>query len=83
MSWIDPQKEVNANQQAILSNQTTLEEICASRGNDYKEVLRQRAKEKRFMEELGLTEHFENDKTGGGNNESQQDADEPGEGDKE
>lgn len=53
-SWIDPQKEVNANVSALNSCQTTLEEICAGTGKDYREVIRQRAKELALMKELGI-----------------------------
>ncbi len=54
MSWIDPLKEVRANEYALNSNQITLEEICASRGQDYRDVLRQRKKEKELMIKYGL-----------------------------
>lgn len=53
-SWIDPQKEVNANVAALDSCQTTLEEICAETGKDYREVIRQRAKELALMREAGI-----------------------------
>lgn len=53
-SWIDPQKEVNANVAALASCQTTLEEICAETGKDYREVIRQRAKELALMRECGI-----------------------------
>ena len=32
MSWIDPQKEVNANKVALETNQTTLAQICSQNG---------------------------------------------------
>lgn len=56
MEWIDPLKEVRANQFALESCQTTLEEICAARGKDYRDIIRQRAKEKELMREYGLQE---------------------------
>jgi len=54
MSWIDPLKEANANKTMLDSGQATLEEICAKKGQDWKEVLNQRAKEQAYMKELGL-----------------------------
>lgn len=51
-SWIDPVKEVNANQIAIASGQDTLAAICASRGQDWQDVMRQRAKELALQKEL-------------------------------
>nr|DAI01658.1 MAG TPA: portal protein [Caudoviricetes sp.] len=51
-SWIDPVKEVNANKIAMESGQTTLASVCASRGEDWQDVLRQRAKEMALQQEL-------------------------------
>lgn len=55
MPWIDPYKEARGNEIGLDTCQTTLEEICAAKGNDYREVIKQRAKEKKLMDELGLT----------------------------
>ncbi|WP_026486692.1 phage portal protein [Caldanaerobius polysaccharolyticus] len=60
-SWIDPMKEVSANQVALETGQETLEKICAERGMDWREVLKQRAKEVQMMNELGIN-------IGGGSN---------------
>lgn len=54
MAWIDPLKEVRANEYALTSFQTTLEEICASTGKDYREVIKQRAKEIDLIKSYGL-----------------------------
>ncbi|MGL5327841.1 MAG: phage portal protein [Peptostreptococcaceae bacterium] len=51
--WIDPLKEVKANQTAIESNIDTLARICAERGEDWRDVLEQRAREKEYELELG------------------------------
>lgn len=51
-SWIDPVKEVNANKTAIESGQDTLAAVCASRGGDWQDTLRQRAKELKLQKEL-------------------------------
>lgn len=56
MSWIDPVKEVNANRIALETNQTTLQEVAAEQGKDWRAILEQRAKEKQLMKELGLEE---------------------------
>jgi len=53
-SWIDPQKEVNANARALETGQDTLARICAERGEDWRDVLKQRAREITLMQELGL-----------------------------
>jgi lambda family phage portal protein len=59
-SWIDPLKEVNANKAAIAEGMDTLANICGARGLDWKEVLKQRAKELEFAKDLGIN-------LGGGN----------------
>ena len=61
-SWIDPMKEVSANKVALLTGQNTLAQICAEQGQDWKDVLKQRAKESKMAQELGI------DITGGGSN---------------
>jgi len=52
--WIDPLKEVNANKIALNTGQDTLARICAERGEDWRDVLRQRAREFEFARSLGL-----------------------------
>jgi capsid protein len=56
--WIDPEKEVKANEEAIKSGQLTLEETCGARGRDWREVLDQRAREQEYAASLGLTLDF-------------------------
>lgn len=48
-SWIDPQKEVNANKTALETNQTTLSELAAQNGKDWRDLLKQRSKEINFL----------------------------------
>lgn len=48
-SWIDPQKEVNANKIALETNQITLSELAAQSGKDWRDVLKQRAKEITYL----------------------------------
>lgn len=50
--WIDPLKEVKANQTAIDSNIDTLARVCAERGEDWREVIEQRARETEYLKEL-------------------------------
>lgn len=50
--WIDPLKEANANRVALDSGQTTLQKICAGRGEDYHDIILQRSKEIREFQEL-------------------------------
>lgn len=49
MDWIDPIKEANANKIALESNLTTLQQICAAKGQDWREVIDQRAREVRYI----------------------------------
>jgi len=51
---VDPAKEAMAQERRLASNTTTLAMEYAKLGLDWEEQLRQRAKEKRLMEELGL-----------------------------
>lgn len=51
-TWIDPQKEANANKTALESNQDTLARICAERGEDWRDVVVQRAAEINLINEL-------------------------------
>ena len=52
---IDPVKEVASGKEAIVSNMMSLSSWYAEQGLDYQEELRQIAKEREFMKELGLT----------------------------
>lgn len=53
-SWIDPQKEVQANQIALDSGQTTLAELCSETGKDWKDIIDQRAKEIEYCKSKGI-----------------------------
>lgn len=53
-SWIDPLKEVNANTKALQTGQDTLARLCAERGEDWRDVLKQRSAEMKMAQELGL-----------------------------
>jgi len=52
--WVDPVKEANANKTALETNQKTLQEICAEKGKDWRDVVRQRAAEEQMMTSLNL-----------------------------
>lgn len=54
MKWIDPKKEADANKIMLDNNLTTLEEISASRGMDWREIVEQRAIELEFAKEKGV-----------------------------
>lgn len=58
MEWVDPAKEVGANAEAMATDQKSLVEICAERGRDWKQVLRENleveSEEARIRAELGL-----------------------------
>lgn len=51
---IDPLKESNATKVELNMSLTTLEKEAAERGEDWEELLEQRAEERRLMQELGL-----------------------------
>jgi hypothetical protein len=51
---VDPVKEGDAQTIRLSNNTTTLAEECSKAGNDWREVLRQRAAERALMAELGL-----------------------------
>lgn len=75
-TWIDPQKEANANKIALESNQDTLARICAERGEDWRDVIVQRAAE------INLIADLIGERGGGGTeNGDQMEDDEESEGD--
>jgi lambda family phage portal protein len=49
---IDPQKDADADAKNLENNTTTLAEICAERGQDWEDVIRQRAAEQKLIAEL-------------------------------
>ncbi|MFO8014546.1 MAG: phage portal protein [Phycisphaerae bacterium] len=53
---VDPAKEANAQATRLGSNTTTLAAEYARQGKDWETELRQRAKEKQLMEDLGLAD---------------------------
>jgi capsid protein len=53
---IDPNKESTSQATDLSNYSTNLSIICGRKGLDWEEVLRQRAREKRLMEDLGLTD---------------------------
>ncbi|MFC3674669.1 phage portal protein [Ferrovibrio xuzhouensis] len=54
MGWIDPMKEADAVARRLELNITTMEAECAAQGEDFDDVLQQRARELRRMRGLGL-----------------------------
>ncbi|BBB91047.1 MAG TPA: phage portal protein [Methylomusa anaerophila] len=65
-TWIDPLKDVKASGEEVDSNFATLEEKCAEQGKDWKEVINQRAREKKYIQEKGVGSD-NNVNEGGGN----------------
>ncbi|MEW9106285.1 phage portal protein [Paenibacillus sp.] len=51
-AWIDPTREVVANKVALETSQTTLARICAENGEDWREVIKQRAAERLLEQKL-------------------------------
>ncbi|WP_018875276.1 phage portal protein [Thioalkalivibrio sp. ALJ8] len=54
--WVDPVKEANAAKIRMEAGLSTLEDEAAEQGQDWEEVLEQRARERRKAQELGLTD---------------------------
>ena len=54
MDHVDPAKEANAQSTRLANNTTTLAYEFARQGKDWEAELRQRAKERELMKELGL-----------------------------
>jgi hypothetical protein len=51
---VDPLKEADADAAMVASNMSSLAEVCAKRGRDWRVVLRQRAAERALERELGV-----------------------------
>lgn len=51
---IDPVKDADANEILLRTGQATLRRVCAERGEDWEEVLEQRAREQKRARELGV-----------------------------
>jgi len=54
MPHVDPSKEASAAEMGLANNITTLADVCATGGKDWEQVLKQRAREKQMIDELGL-----------------------------
>ena len=68
---VDPAKEANAQQLRLQSRTTTLAAEYAKQGKDWEPELRQIAKERKLMEELGISNDAED--MDSGNNEGEND----------
>ena len=53
--WVNPLQDAQAYALDLQNNISTLEDTCAEQGSDWREVLRQRAKEVELTEQLGLS----------------------------
>jgi len=56
MEHVDPAKEANAQKTRLANHTTTLANEYARQGKDWETELRQRGREKKLMDELGLTQ---------------------------
>jgi lambda family phage portal protein len=52
--WVDPVKDITASKMEYAMGMTTLEELCAEQGKDYKDVIAQQAKERALLKENGI-----------------------------
>ena len=66
-TWIDPQKEANANKIAITTGQKTLNDIWREDGKDFKTVLDDMKKIEEYANQIGLDLNFPYLKGGGEN----------------
>ena len=57
-TWVDPLKDVEASIAALGAGITTLAEVCADRGKDWRDVLEQQAIEFAYAKKLGLTLNY-------------------------
>ncbi|MCE5315173.1 MAG: phage portal protein [Armatimonadota bacterium] len=66
--WIDPMKEATANAKALETGQTTLAQIYAEQGKDYREEIAQRKYEIELCKDAGIIPSSPTSSSGGGNN---------------
>ena len=52
--WIDPAKESTADKTALQSGQKTFQDLCAERGKDWKEAVREMAEVIKYGQEIGI-----------------------------
>ncbi len=52
--WVDPVKEVESSNKAVHYNLSTLAEEAAAQGRNWKDVIKQRKREKEYAEEAGV-----------------------------
>jgi len=71
MEHVDPAKEATAQETRLRNNTTTLAHEYARQGKDWEAELRQRAREKALMKELGLDESVAMPARNGGNDDSE------------
>jgi lambda family phage portal protein len=73
--WVDPQKEAKAKELELKMGITTLAEIAAQKGKDWKDLINQRQKEIQYLNDKGLLDISQADNPemaniGGNNNAS-------------
>lgn len=62
--WVDPLKDIKAFKEEYLLGGTTLGEFAAARGKDLEEIIKERQKEKKMLQDAGiLTQEDTNAKT--------------------
>lgn len=63
---IDPAREADAEKTWFQLGTTTLEEMCAAKGHDWREVARQRAQERAYVDSLGSEGDYDRLASSGG-----------------
>jgi lambda family phage portal protein len=63
--WVDPKKDVDADVASVRSGMNTLQAVAAKRGQNWVEVLEQRAKEIEMAKQLGVPLDFTSSGAGG------------------
>ena len=53
--WLDPLKEIKADNEAVAGGLISRRRVCKRRGDDFNEIVNELAEEKELMDKLGLT----------------------------
>ncbi|MEO0586361.1 MAG: hypothetical protein AAF078_01855, partial [Planctomycetota bacterium] len=61
--WLDPLKEAKAESEQIANRTNSRQRICKSRGRDWREVARELAEERAWLDENGLSDPVRTDDT--------------------
>lgn len=69
IGWIDPKKEAEADNITLANGGQSFQEYCAAHGADWRERIDAMAEVKKYAESKGVDLKFNNDASGGSNND--------------